>query len=328
MTLSLSYSRRDWPMREPFAIARGVQTHTQTLMVVLTDAEGRRGRGEACGVLYAGETPDTMATQLEAVRADIERGVTREALLDLLPAGGARCAVDAALWDLEARRRGLSAFEIAGVGTPRTLETAFTIGIRSTADYEIAARAHADFATLKIKVDGSDPVSAVRSARSGAPQSAFIVDPNQSWSVETLKTMAPILADLGVVLLEQPIPVGAEAGLDGYHCPIPLCADELVNDAADLMKAKGRFQVVNIKLDKAGGLTAALDLAARARAAGFDLMAGCMAGSSLSMAPALVLAQQCAFVDLDGPLLQAEDWEHGLTYASGRIEGAAPGFWG
>jgi L-alanine-DL-glutamate epimerase-like enolase superfamily enzyme len=269
-----------------------------------------------------------MTAEIEAVRSVIEMGMDRQTLLDILPAGGARCAVDAALWDLEAKTRGQSAFLAAGVTAPRPLVTAYTIGIRPTADYETAAAARANHALLKIKVDATDPVAAVAAARRGAPNAAFIVDPNQSWPLDALKTFAPEMAGLGVVLLEQPIKVGSEDGLDGYACPVKLCADELINGPADIVKAKGRFDVINIKLDKTGGLTAALSLADAARAEGLDLMVGCMAGSSLAMAPAFVLGQQCSFVDLDGPLLQSTDWPDGLVYQDGVATPPSPALWG
>jgi L-alanine-DL-glutamate epimerase-like enolase superfamily enzyme len=328
MTLTLAIETRAWPMREPFAIARGVQTDQPTINVTLTDDQGRMGRGEGCGVDYDGETPETMTAELEALRPQIEGGVTREDLLTLLPAGGARCALDAALWDLEARQTGVSAFARAGVDAPHTVSTTYTIGIRTLADYEATARRYAKYRMLKIKVDGDDPVAAIEAVRRGAPDPQLIVDANQSWTVEALKSHAERLSRMGVVLLEQPIKVGAEAGLDGYRCPIPMAADELINDRSDLDKARGRFDVINIKLDKTGGLTEALRLADAARAAGFDLMVGCMAGSSLSMAPAMVLAQQCRFVDLDGPLLQSEDFPGGLTYVDGEVSPPERSFWG
>jgi L-alanine-DL-glutamate epimerase-like enolase superfamily enzyme len=269
-----------------------------------------------------------MMAQIEALRPQLETGVSREHLLRLLPAGGARFAIDSALWDLEAKQSATSAFVLAGADLPRSVSTAYSIGIRPTQAYEAAAAARADHTLLKIKVAGDDPLGAVAAARRGAPNAAFIVDPNQAWSVHALKTHAPALADLGVVLLEQPIPVGDEAELEGYECPIPLCADELVSDRADLQKAVGRFQVLNIKLDKTGGLTEALRLADAATVAGLDLMVGCMVGSSLCMAPALVLAQRCRFVDLDGPLLQSEDWPEGLSYNAGLIAPPRPELWG
>ena len=328
MSLTLTMEHRVWPLREAFAISRSTATTCPTLVVTLTDGSGRQGRGEGCGVDYKGETPEGLERQIEAVRRRIEAGVSREQLLTLMPAGGARCAVDGALWDLEAKQTGRSAYASAGVPCPAPVRTAFTIGIRSVDDVEVAARARSRHALLKLKVDAHDPVASVMAARRGAPDAALIVDPNQSWSVAELKVLAPVLADLGVVLLEQPIPVGAEAALDGWVSPVRLCADELIDDADDLAKAQGRFDVVNIKLDKTGGLTAALGLARAARQAGFDLMVGCMAGSSLAMAPATILAQQCEFADLDGPLLAAEDWADGLTYRDGLIEPADARFWG
>jgi L-alanine-DL-glutamate epimerase-like enolase superfamily enzyme len=326
MTLKLIIETRTWRLHEPFAISRGSKDETETLIATLIDSNGRRGRGDAVGVPYEGETTDTMAAQIEAVREAIEAGPTREGLLSLLPPGGARFAIDSALWDLVAKQQGRSVFDMAGV-TAGPVNTAYTIGIRSEAAYQAAAEKRAGYAVLKIKVAADDPLPLIAAARRGAPDPAFIVDPNQAWSVETVKALAPRLADLGVVLLEQPIPVGAEAGLDGYRCPIRLCADELIHDIGDLEKARGRFDVINIKLDKTGGLTEGLRLAQAARAAGFGLMIGCMGGSSLSMAPGMVLAQQCEFVDLDGPLL-GEDWPDGLVYRDGVIQPPEPAFWG
>jgi len=326
--LTLSVETRRWPLREPFTISRSTMTEAEALVVTVHHADGHRGRGEGYGVNYAGETLASMTAQIEAARSAIEAGPTREALLSLLPPGGARCAVDAALWDLAAKRAGRSAFDLAGVAVPAPVHTAFTIGIRSLEGYEAAARARAWFRFLKVKVGSGHPLDAIAAVHRGAPGAALIVDPNQAWSVETLKALAPHLADLGVVLLEQPIKAGEEAGLDGYRCPVRLCADELIQDVDDLAKAKGRFDVINIKLDKTGGLTEALRLADAARAAGFGLMVGCMGGSSLSMAPAMVLAQQCEFVDLDGPLLQAEDWHYGLSYCDGLIALPERALWG
>lgn len=328
MRLSLEMQTRVWLLREPFVIARGTQTEQPVLQLVLTDESGHRGRGEACGVPYAGETPETMQAEIEAVRSEVTRGLDREQLLDLLPAGGARFALDAALWDLEARRTGISAFARAGL-SPDPVDVDRTIGIRSVAAYEATARDLARYRTLKVKVDATDPLAAVRAVRRGAPDARLIVDPNQSWSPAMLRELAGPLADLGVALLEQPVAVGAEAELDGFQSPVPLCADELVDGIEDLGKAAGRFQFVNIKLDKAGGLTAGLALAHAARAAGFGLMVGCMNGSSLCMAPAMVLAQLCSFVDLDGPLLQAEDIENGFGFDHGRVERPhVPDLWG
>jgi L-alanine-DL-glutamate epimerase-like enolase superfamily enzyme len=326
--LSISIAERHWPMREPFAIARGVQTEQATIMVTLTDAEGRFGRGEGCGVPYAGEDPAAMQAAIRAVESEICGLQRRSDLYRLLPPSGARCAVDCALWDLEAKQSGRRAWEAIGLAQLRPVVTALTIGIRDEHAYQAAAERYAAYPVLKVKVNAADPLAALRAVRRGAPAATLIVDPNQSWSVEQLRALAPRLADLGVALLEQPIPIGAEPGLDGYACPVPLCADELINDGGDLDKAQGRFSVINIKLDKTGGLTEAVAMADAAQARGFDLMVGCMAGSSLSMAPALIVAQRCRFVDLDGPLLQATDWPDGLVYDNGRIEPPPASFWG
>jgi L-alanine-DL-glutamate epimerase-like enolase superfamily enzyme len=326
--LRIEIAERRWAMREAFAIARGVQTEQATIMVTLKSPDGRIGRGEACGVPYAGETPYSMWAQIQDVAAKLETLTSRDELATMLPPGGARCAVDAALWDLEAKQTGLRAWQIAGLPAMRPVTTAYTIGIRTEAEYESTAAKYSAYPLLKVKVNGDDPLAAVRAVRRGNPTAGLIIDPNQSWSVEQLKLLAPRLADLGVVLIEQPIPVGAESGLDGYVSPVPLCADELINDRCALARAEGRFEVVNIKLDKTGGLTEALRLADDVEARGMKLMVGCMAGSSLSMAPAMVLAQRCTFVDLDGPLLQSEDWPDGLTYVDGRVDPPSARFWG
>jgi len=328
MRFRLKIESRSWPLREPFVISRGVEHEFNTIQVTLWDNQGHLGRGEVCPVNYAGETIAGIASDLEHVRIEIEAGITRRDLLEILPAGGARCAVDAALWDLEAKSSARSAFSLAGVEHPRSVSTVYTIGIRPIEDYERAARSKADYSLLKVKVNTDDPIAAIEAVRRGAPCPALVVDPNQAWDLAALKALAPRLAELGVVLLEQPIAVGSEAVLDGYRCPIRLCADELINSECDLTRAKNRFDVINIKLEKAGGLTAALNLADAAQRAGFGLMVGTMGGSSLGMAPAVILAQRCEFVDLDGPLLQLSDWSDGLVYKNGVIEVPQASFWG
>lgn len=318
MALKTELWTRTWPMSEPFVIARGAQIEQPTLQVRLTADDGAAGRGEGCGVPYAGETPETMRAQIQSVAGVLQSGISRRQLLDLLPPGGARCMLDSALWDLEAKRGGADPFTGCGL-QPRSVTSARTIGIRSLAAYEATAYSLRRYPILKIKVNAQDPVAAVEAAHRGAPQARLIVDANQSWSIALLKEVAPRLQQLGAVLLEQPIAVGDEPGLEGYESPVPLCADELISDVDDLARAQGRFQLINIKLDKCGGLTAGVALADAAVAAVFRLMVGCMAGSSLSMAPAMVLAQRCDFADLDGPLLQAEDCEHGFVYENGVV---------
>lgn len=325
---SLSISTVRWPLSETFENSRGAECEVETLMVSLTDSDGRVGRGEAAPAGYAGETIAVMREQADAVRCALEAGAGREALIDLMPAGATRCALDAALWDLEAKQQGIDPFTAARVPKERVV-SAFTIGIRDFAGYSKAAAARSSYPLLKLKVDADDPMAAVRAVRAAAPEASFIVDPNQSWSPEQLVALAPTLKANGVVLIEQPISAGAEADLSTYVSPVPLCADELVSTEADLDRAYGCFEVVNIKLEKAGGLTAALRLADAAERMGFGLMVGCMGGSSLSVAPAMVLAQRCQFVDLDAPLILASDCSPSFDYRSGVVaQPHLPSLWG
>jgi len=325
--MQLEVARRDWRLKEPFTISRGTMTTADAVIVTLRDGEAI-GRGEAYGIIYEGETPDSIIAQIEGVRRAIEAGADRHELLALLPIGGARCALDCAMWDLEAKRRAQPAWQMAGIGAPRDVETAFTIGMRSLDEVRATAARFADFPLLKLKVGRDDPLATIKAARAGAPSSRFIVDPNQSWSAEDVIALAGMLADLGVVLLEQPVPVDDDEGLRAYTGPVAICADELVHDRRDLAKAEGKYSHINIKLDKAGGLTEALALASAALAEGYGLMVGCMAGSSLAMAPAHLVAQLCDFVDLDGPLLQAEDWSPAMAYVAGRLAPPEPALWG
>lgn len=328
MRLKIDMEPRSWPVREVLTIARGSMTEQPTLYLTLTREDGVRGQGEACGIPYKGETPASMMAQIEAVRAIVEQGIDRESAMRILPSGGARMAIDAALWDLEAKAGAGDPFARNNL-RPFPVSSAYTIGIRDLAAYEQTARELAAFPLLKVKVAASDPVGAIRAVRRGAPDAKLIVDANQAWSIEELKRFASELVPLDVALLEQPIPVGAETGLDGWTSPIPLCADELVDGPQDLDRVVGRFDVINIKLDKAGGLTSAMALADVAEARGVKLMVGCMLGSSLSMAPAMVLAQRCSFVDLDGPMLHASDVPDGFEYVNGVVaEPFKPSLWG
>lgn len=327
MTLKLTIQRRSWPLKEPFVIARGSRTVANSIVVELV-AGGDLGRGEAVGVPYAGETQTSMCLQIERVRGVIESGITRQELLRLLPAGGARNAIDAALWDLEAKQTGIRAWTRAGMRGGDAVQSAVTIGIRTPAAYETAARALADYPWLKIKVDAIDPVAAIAAVRRGAPRARLIVDANQSWSLEALLRFAPALTEFKVDLLEQPLAVGKDQDLSKASSPIPICADESVNTIDDLLRLADRYAYINIKLDKAGGLTHALELAAAAQGMGFRLMSGCMVGASLAMAPAMVLAQRCEINDLDGAFLLAEDWDRGIVYDRGNMQPPWPAFWG
>ena len=314
-------------MKEPFVIARGTR-HTAEVIVVELAEQGIVGRGEASGVPYRGEIPETMMADIERIRPSIEAGADRIDLLRLLPAGGARNAVDAALWDLQARLTGLRAWQRAGMAQGAAVTTNLTIGIRSIAAYEQAAARLADHPWIKVKVDGTNPLQAVKAVHRGAPQAKLVVDANQSWSVADVRSYAPELAGLGVSLLEQPVAAGRDDELEGLQCPVPICADESIQTVDDLPRLIGRYDFINIKLDKTGGLTAALDLARAAQGAGLRLMSGCMAGSSLAMAPAMVLAQLCEINDLDAPWLQEEDWPGGIVYKQGVMAPPWPDFWG
>jgi L-alanine-DL-glutamate epimerase-like enolase superfamily enzyme len=298
------------------------------VLVTLTDDNGARGRGESYGLNYEGETPASIVAQIESVRQHISAGVIREELLQLLPFGGARCALDFALWDLEAKQTGVPAWRRAGLSAWQPLTSAFTIGLRSRAALEATVARCADYPVLKIKVNADAPMDTLRAVRKLAPCPRLIVDPNQSWTMAQLREYAPACKELGVVLLEQPLAVDSDSGLLGYTSPVPLCADELIHTRADLPKAMGKYQMINIKLDKAGGLTEALHLARAARAAGFELMVGCMWGSSLAMAPAMIVGQLCSIVDLDGPLLQKTDWPDAIHYELGRMSLPKATLWG
>ena len=327
MKQELSIQTRVWPLREPFVISRGSQTACEVIVVHL-GAAGHVGRGEAVGVDYHGETIDSMREQIESVRGAVERGIDRGQLLEILPPGGARNALDAALWDLEAKRTGTSVWELAGVARPRTIETCITIGIRSVAEYEARARELTRYSWIKIKVSDDNPLEAVAAVHRAAPHARLVVDANQAWSVETLQRLAPALARLRVDLLEQPVRESDGERLASLNLPVPVCADEPANTVDDLPRLIDCYDFVNIKLDKSGGLTAALDFAHAARAAGLRLMVGCMVGGSLAMAPAMVVAQLCEIADLDGPLLQAEDWPDGIDYRDGVMSLPSRALWG
>ncbi len=318
---------QSWKLKEPFAITRGVRSEARTVVVELHQ-DGVFGFGEAGGVAYHGETPESMLAQIEQVRLQVENGCDRHALQRLLPAGGARHALDAALWDLEAKLSGVPAWQRAGAARWEPVASAVTIGIRGLDAYAAAARNYARHPWIKVKVGRDAPLEAVAAVRREAPDAHLIVDANQAWSVEELLAYASPLHDLRVDLIEQPVAVGPDQGLAGYAGAVPICADESLSTLDDLPGLVGRYQFVNIKLDKVGGLTAGLELAAAARAAGFRLMVGCMLGGSVSVAPGMVLAQQCDVCDLDAPWLQAEDWPHGIAFHEGRMSPPVPELWG
>jgi L-alanine-DL-glutamate epimerase-like enolase superfamily enzyme len=322
----LSISTHAWPLREPFVISTGAKTVSEVVMVNIEEG-GYMGRGEGACVRYRGETIVGLIEQIKSVEPQIAAGASRRQLMALLPPGGARCALDTALWDLEAKQKRTTAWQLAGVDQG-PVTTAVTIAIRSLEDYETRARALADHPWLKIKVGSDSPLQAIAAVRKGSPHARLIVDANQAWSVAQLCELAPALVDLNVDLLEQPVHENDDEGLIGLQLPLPVCADEPATTLDDLPRLVDRYSFVNIKLDKCGGLTAALDFAQAAKVAGMRLMVGCMVGSSLGMAPAMIVARLCEVVDLDGPLLIGRDWPNGIRYDKGVMNTPGPSLWG
>lgn len=327
MKRQVSAHLENWMALIPFRIAR--QTSDDFPCVVCEiGQDGRIGRGEALGVYYLGETEKSMLAQLDSIAGDLAGGAGRQELLELLPPGGARCAADAALWDLEAQLSGTSAWNTAGVA-PDPVETVFTIGLEAEPE-EMGARAAAasDLTLFKIKLNNDRPVERVAAIRDARPDSRLVVDVNEAWNFERLKEVAPELAALDVKMIEQPLPRGKDSELEDYASPLPLCADESCQDTTDLDDLVPRYQMINIKLDKTGGLTHGLELAQAARTKGLGLMVGCMGGTSLCMAPIHVLAQLADFVDIDGPLLLKHDRLGGFDYDRGMVSLPDKRFWG
>jgi L-Ala-D/L-Glu epimerase len=311
----------DFPFKEPFRISGHAFDRTRVLVAEIDDGT-HRGRGEGAGVYYLGDDLDHMVAEAESARAAVEAGATRTDLQSLLPAGGARNALDCAFWDLEAKRAGTPAWRLAGLDRFEPLPTTMTIGAGTPEEMASAAAGRfRDWPMLKLKLTGEADLDAARArAVRAARADAWIgVDANQGYSREGLEDLLAVLAEVGAVLLEQPVPRGAEASLDGAARPIQFAADESVCTLAEVEAAAGRFDIVNIKLDKCGGLTEALTIAERCRALGVGVMVGNMMGSSLSMAPSLVVGQLCDVVDLDGPTFLAEDRPGGVIYRDGRI---------
>jgi L-alanine-DL-glutamate epimerase-like enolase superfamily enzyme len=316
--MELEVRTETWPYATPFRITNYVFTGAEVVVVTLRDG-GRVGWGEAGGVYYLGETAASMAQEIEAVRRSIEAGLDREALRDLMPPGGARNALDAALWDLEAKRRGEPAWKLAGTAPPRPLTTTFTVGAGAPEEMAAAARAYESALAIKIKLTSDDPVGCVRAVRAARPDVWLGIDANQAFSRRELERLLPDLVQAKVALIEQPVPAGDDAALEGLASPIPLAADESVQGLAGLAALVGRYDVVNIKLDKSGGLTEGLAMAREARRLGLKVMVGCMSGTSLAVAPAFVLGQSCDFVDLDGPTFLSGDRDAPAVYAGGQI---------
>lgn len=325
--MRVSVHRESWPMKAPFAITGHVFESLESVVVML-EQDGATGRGEGVPVYYLQEEARGLLEQIEVIRPALEAGIGRDELQDMLPPGGARNAVDCALWDLEAKRTGKTVWEMTGI-EPAARKTAYTLGIQETPEViaEQAAQARG-YPLLKIKLNGDKPVERVAAIRKARPDAEIIIDANQGFSLSLLKSVLEPFAELGVAMVEQPLPRGDDSELEGLSSPIPICADESCLHRGELPDALKRYDMINIKLDKTGGLTEALALAKEARQAGKGLMVGNMLGTSLSMAPAFVIAQLCDFVDLDGPLNLKSDLPAGMAYRNGMVSASQSGFWG
>ena len=314
-------------MRGTFRISRGARTETPTIVAEIEEA-GEVGTAECVPYPRYGESHESVTAEIESVRAAIEGRLSRAALQDALPAGAARNALDCALWDLEAKQSGKRAWELAEIEPPRPVTSAMTLSLDTPESMAEAARAAANLPLLKLKVTGEGDLERVTAVRDGAPNSRLIVDANEGWRPEMLDSLLPALVELGVEMVEQPLPAESDDALLGREFAIPVCADEACHTRADLDRLQGRYSMINVKLDKCGGLSEALALVREARARGFRVMVGCMVGSSLAMAPAMLLTPFADYVDLDGPLLLARDCEPGLRYDGTTVHPPEAGLWG
>ena len=321
----VSLSTESWEMQFPFSITGHVFTGVNVLHVRITE-NGATGHGEGAGVYYFDESADSMLAQARSVREALERGADRAALRELLPAGGARNAIDCALWDLAAKREGKSIWALTGI-TPGEIITFQTVGIGSPVEMAGMAKSLAS-GRIKVKLDGDMPLERIAAVRTARPDALIAVDVNQGWTFEQLVELAPRLRELGVAMIEQPLPRGGDEALEGYDPPVPLCADESCVDTSEFEQAARRYQMINIKLDKTGGLTEALDLARLAQEWDIGLMVGNMVGTSLAMAPAFVVAQLCRFADLDGALFLKRDRDHPMECTGGVLAPPARELWG
>lgn len=323
----LAVSIERFALANPFVIARGAKTQAITVVATIT-ANGMRGRGECVPYARYSESIDSVVAAIESVRLAIEAGAGRADLQRLLPAGAARNALDCALWDLEAKQRAVPAFRLAGLTHLAPITSAVTLSLGTPAEMAAAAQAAGHAPLLKLKLAGKGDPERLVAVRAAAPRATLIVDANEAWSEADLDANLAACASAGVALVEQPLPAGADAALAEISHRVPICADESLHVRSDLCALRGRYEAINIKLDKAGGLTEALALAEEAERAGFIIMLGCMVASSLAMAPALLLAGRARFVDLDGPLWLARDRPEGLIYDGALVHPPLPALWG
>lgn len=326
----LRVSSESWPIRGTFTISRGSKTSADVVVVELSDgvSGGWVGRGEAVPYARYGESMLSVIAQIESLRGPLAEGLDRQGLQERLPAGAARNALDLAFWDLECKRSGKRHWELAGLPTPQPVTTAYTLSLDSVENMGRKATENAGRPLLKLKLAGPEDLDRVVAVRAAAPDPRIIVDANEGWSAAQYSELAPRLAALGVEMIEQPLPAGKDGALADIERPVPVCADESCHDLATLAGLEGRYDMINIKLDKTGGLTEALKLKAAAEAAGFGVMVGCMLATSLAMAPGVLLAQAVPVVDLDGPLLLAEDRDPALKIEDSLVYPPEAALWG
>ena len=327
MRRTLIATAESFPIAGAFTISRGAKTSAEVVTCAIS-ASGLAGRGECVPYARYGESVAGVLAAIEDMRGAIEDGIGREDLARTMPAGAARNAIDCALWDLEAKLSGVPTSQVVNAAAPQKLVTAYTLSLGEPEAMQRQAAEHAWRPLLKVKVGTPDDAARIRAVRAGAPQSAIILDANEGWTAENLAHHFALCAEARIALVEQPLPAGSDSALRDHARPVPVCADESVHHTGDVAKLADRYDAINIKLDKAGGLTEALALREEARRHGLKIMVGCMVGTSLGMAPAVLLAQGADFVDLDGPLLLARDREPGLRYEGSDVYPPEAALWG
>lgn len=327
LPLALALAVEHWPIAGSFGISRGIKTEAVTVVAELSDGMAR-GRGECVPYARYGETVDSVMAQINAMRLRLNGGLDRQALQTAMPPGAARNALDCAFWDLEAKRSNRPVHEVAELPAPRAVTTAYTVSLAAPDAMAKAAKEASSRALLKIKLGGEGDPARIAAVRAAAPKAILIVDANEGWNEANLVANFAACAEAGVVLVEQPLPEGQDQALAQMQRPIPVCADESIHDRSSLLALAGKYDAVNVKLDKAGGLTEALAVVAEAQRQDYTIMVGCMVATSLAMAPAILLAQQARFVDLDGPLLLSIDRAHGLRYGDSLVFPPSPSLWG
>lgn len=325
--LDLTLRHESWPIAGKFTISRGSKTSAEVVVAELNDGTNR-GLGECVPYARYGESIESVIAELEALKGAIANGASRDDIQTLLKPGAARNALDCAFWDYEAKNAGKRAWELAGLSAPKSLVTAYTISLDTPEKMGQQAKANAHRPLMKLKLTGEGDLERVAAVRDNAPNTRLIVDANEGWSVDMVEPFSAKLKELGVEMIEQPLPADADAPLSDVAHPIPLCADESAHACADFHKLVGKYDMINIKLDKTGGLTEALKLRQMALDAGMQVMVGCMVGSSLAMAPAMLVAEGATVVDLDGPLLLAKDREPGIAFEGSTMQPVDAALWG